>query len=108
MAERMAEQTTAQSLGGWRPEYRLTRTDAGVDVNYACPCSCEAGFAFDRSRAGRSPESCCCGRRLLVGVDAETQLRAALDAPAAYELDVQQLTTPWGEPVQAALAIPRD
>ena len=108
MAERMAEEATEQSPGGWRPEYRLTRTDAGVDVNYACPCSCEAGFAFDRSRAGRSPESCCRGRRLLVGVDDEARMHAALDAPAAYELDIQQLTTPWGERAQAALAIPRD
>ena len=92
----------------WRPRYQVTLTDAGVDVNYACPCSCDAGFALIRSQGGQAAESCCCGRRLLVGVDAEAQLRAALDAPAEYELNVQQLTMPWGEAVQAALAIPRD
>ncbi|MSQ42012.1 MAG: copper chaperone [Dehalococcoidia bacterium] len=94
--------------GPWRPQYRLTSTAVGADVNYACPCSCEAGFAFDRAREELAPESCCCGRRMLVGVDAEARLRSALDPTPGYDLDVQVLTMPWGQPLQAALAIPRD
>ncbi len=99
----MAETTSA----GWRPEYRVTRTDAGADVNYDCPCSCDAGFAFDRSQTEQAPESCCCGRRIVVGPDAASQLRSALSEPDTYQFDVQQIAMPWGEPVQAALAIPR-
>lgn len=93
----------------WTPSYRVTRTEAGADVNYACPCSCEAGFALDRARAAQAPESCCCGRQILVGSDAETQLRAAIDASAAstpHRFDVQSLTMPWGQPLTVALAIP--
>jgi len=92
----------------WLPEYRVTRTDTGADVNYACPCSCEAGFAFDRSRAEQQPESCCCGRQLLIGVEAGARLRSGLDAPDGYRLDIQEIAMPWGQPMEAALAIPRD
>ncbi len=90
----------------WTPEYRVTRTPAGADVNYACPCSCEAGFALDRSRVEQDPESCCCGRQILVGREAETRLRGALEHPGAYRYDRQSLTMPWGQPVEVALAIP--
>lgn len=94
----------------WLPEYRVTRTDAGADVNYACPCpcSCEAGFAFDRAQGDRQPESCCCGRQLLIGVDAGARLRSMLDAPDGYRLDIQDIEMPWGQPIEAALAIPRE
>ena len=92
----------------WRPEYRVTPTDAGADVNYACPCPCEAGFAFDRSQSEQQPVGCCCGRQMLVGVDVGARLRSMLDAPDAYRLDIQEITMPWGQPMQAALAIPRD
>jgi copper chaperone CopZ len=84
--------------------YTVTRTDAGADVNYQCPCGCTAGFALDRSRADQDPESCCCGRQLLVGARAGEQLRARLDAD--YAFDVQTLTMPWGQPLEAALAVP--
>ena len=90
----------------WTPSYRVTKTDAGADVNYACPCSCEAGFALDRAKAEQDPESCCCGRQILVGRDAEVRLRAALEAPDGYRYDRQALTMPWGQRVEAALAIP--
>ena len=91
---------------GWKPEYRVTRTDAGADVNYSCPCSCDAGFAFDRSHAEHDSESCCCGRRIMVGVDAEARLRAELDGPGGYEFDVQRVAMPWGQPLEVALATP--
>jgi copper chaperone CopZ len=90
----------------WTPAYRVTRTEAGADVNYACPCSCEAGFALNRAKAEQDPESCCCGRQILVGRDAEARLRHALEAPDAYRYDVQTLEMPWGQPLPVALAIP--
>jgi len=90
----------------WQPLYRVTSTSVGADVNYACPCSCDAGFALDRSKAEQSPEHCCCGRTILVGNDAEERLRSALAEPETYAFDVQTVTMPWGQPVQAALAIP--
>ncbi len=92
---------------GWRPEYRVTKTEAGADVNYACPCSCDAGFALDRARADQAPESCCCGRQVLVGAGAEQRLRAALEAPEGYTFDLQTVEMPWGQPMAVALAIPR-
>lgn len=100
----MADTTSA----GWRPEYRVMGTDVGADVNYDCPCSCEAGFALDRSQTEQEPGSCCCGRRIVVGPDAEARLRSTLREPDTYQFDVQTVAMPWGEPVQAALAIPRD
>jgi copper chaperone CopZ len=90
----------------WTPAYRVTRTEAGADVNYACPCSCEAGFALDRAQAAQDPESCCCGRQILVGRDAEARLRTALDSPTAYRFDVQTVEMPWGQPLAVALAVP--
>ncbi len=90
----------------WTPSYRVTRTDVGADVNYACPCSCDAGFAVDRAKAEQDPESCCCGRQILVGRDAEARLRSALEAPDGYRYDRQALTMPWGQPLEVALAIP--
>jgi YHS domain-containing protein len=66
------------------PDYIVTRTEAGADVNYQCPCGCYAGFALDRSVAEQTPESCCCGRTILVGRDATKRLLAFLpDAEVA-------------------------
>ena len=96
----------AIDLSSWTPEYRVTDTEAGADVNYACPCSCDAGFAFDRAQAEQAPESCCCGRQIVVGADAEARLRSALEDPAAYAFDVQTVTMPWGQPLPVALATP--
>ncbi|MEI6665324.1 MAG: heavy-metal-associated domain-containing protein [Chloroflexota bacterium] len=90
------------------PDYRVTRTEVGADVNYACPCSCDAGFALDRSKAEQAPESCCCGRLILVGPEASSKLRAELgDAARYHEVDVQTVTMPWGQPMEVALATPR-
>jgi copper chaperone CopZ len=90
----------------WVPTYRVTRTEAGADVNYACPCSCDAGFALDRAKAAQDPESCCCGRQILVGRDAEARLRAALPSPSDFRFDVQTVEMPWGQPLSVALAVP--
>jgi hypothetical protein len=93
----------------WTPSYRVTRTEVGADVNYACPCSCEAGFALDRAQATQAPESCCCGRQILVGSDAESRLRAAIEggeASTPHRFDVQSVSMPWGQPLTVVLAIP--
>ena len=92
----------------WSPTYRVTKTKVGADVNYACPCSCEAGFALDRAKSEQAPESCCCGRQIMVGADAESRLRTALGTSEAYAFDVQTVTMPWGQPLPVALAIPRE
>jgi copper chaperone CopZ len=90
----------------WKPEYRMSATDKGADINYACPCGCEAGFALDRSNAAQQAEGCCCGRELLVApADAEARLRADVEGEG-YRVDVQDVTMPWGQPMQAAIAIP--
>ncbi|MBM3139968.1 MAG: heavy-metal-associated domain-containing protein [Chloroflexi bacterium] len=98
----------ARAGADWRPAYRVTRTPAGADVNYACYCGCEAGFALDRAQPNPAPEGCCCGNRILVGRDAAERLAATLDAPATYRVDVQPVTMPWGQPMEVALAVPRD
>ena len=92
----------------WSPTYRVTKTNIGADVNYACPCSCDAGFALDRAKSEQAPESCCCGRQIMVGADAESRLRTALGTSEAYAFDVQTVTMPWGQPLPVALAIPRE
>jgi YHS domain-containing protein len=90
------------------PEYVITRTDLGADVNYHCPCGCYAGFALDRSLAEQDPESCCCGRTILVGRDAPQRLRAFLPDAENYALDEQTVEMPWGQPFEVALATPPD
>ncbi|MSQ42259.1 MAG: copper chaperone [Dehalococcoidia bacterium] len=94
---------------GWRPAgYRIERTAVGANVNYDCFCGCDAGFALDRSNGAPAPESCCCGNRMLVGAHAAARLAAVLDAPERYRIDVQPVVMPWGQPLEAAVAIPLD
>lgn len=96
------------ATGATHPAYRVKPSDAGAEVNYDCPCSCVAGFAFNRAQADQDPESCCCGRTMLVGRNAADRLRAHLEDPAGYyEVDVQTVTMPWGQPLDVALATPR-
>ena len=90
----------------WLPEYTVTATDKGADVNYTCYCGCDAGFAFDRSQAEQDAEGCCCGNRIMVApADAETRMQSGLE-DREYRIDVQQVTAPWGQPLQTALAVP--
>ena len=93
----------------WAPStFRVERTDVGANVNYDCYCGCDAGFALDRSRADQPTESCCCGNHILVGVDAGQRISGKLDDAAAYRVDVQTVAMPWGQPIEVALAIPKD
>lgn len=93
-------------MSATHPTYTVTRTDAGADVNYQCPCGCDAGFAFDRSVTDQAPESCCCGRTILVGVSPREPLLAFLPMPATYNLDEQAVGMPWGQILSVVLATP--
>lgn len=105
----VAESSPVTSEGATtHPAYRITRTDAGADINYDCPCGCTAGFAYDRAVADQAPESCCCGRTMLVGGMATQRLQRHLDGVSAYALDTQTLTMPWGQPLEVALATPKE
>ena len=91
----------------WRPAaFRIEKTEVGANVNYDCYCGCDAGFALDRSQADPAPESCCCGNRILVGPDASRRLTVRLEDPAAFRIDTQTATMPWGQPLEVAIAIP--
>ena len=91
----------------WRPsDWRIVKTDLGANINYDCYCGCDAGFALDRAQADQPLESCCCGNQILVGAGASARITSKLDAPETYRVDVQQITMPWGQPLEVALAIP--
>lgn len=95
-------------MSATHPTYIVTRTDAGADVNYECPCGCNAGFAFDRSVMDKAPESCCCGRTILVGVSPREPLLAFLPMSDIYSLDEQTVEMPWGQVLSVVLATPPD
>jgi copper chaperone len=65
---------------GFKPQYlKIEKTDAGADVTYSCPCG-------STTEVGR--------------------LRAHLGSAAeGYDIDVQTITMPWGQPVEAAQAV---
>ena len=85
---------------------RLGDRETLAHVNYQCPCGCEAGLTYDRESGAEHLGRCCCGRLLWVGDDAEARVRAAHEPATAYEMDVGEVTLPWGEQVKAALAVP--
>lgn len=89
---------------GFKPQYlKIEKTDAGADITYSCPCgSTTEVFRLDRSQADQAPHSCC-GHHTLVGVNAAARLRARVGE--GYEIDVQTVTMPWGQPVEAAQAV---
>ena len=102
-----------QHTPGFRPQYlKVERTEAGADVTYSCPCgSTTEVFHLDRAQADQRPHSCC-GHHTLVGPNAAARLRAHLAAGggaegAGYDIDVQTVTMPWGQTVEAAQAVAR-
>ncbi|MSQ29692.1 MAG: copper chaperone [Dehalococcoidia bacterium] len=84
------------------PTYRPQATTAGADVVYSCPCgSTTEVFHYDRSRAEQLPHACC-NHQVLVAPGAAARLRG-LDG---YDvIDVQTVMLPWGQPVEAAMAV---
>ncbi|MGE3855906.1 MAG: heavy-metal-associated domain-containing protein [Dehalococcoidia bacterium] len=93
-----------QPQPGFKPEYlKVEKTDAGADITYSCPCgSTTEVFHLDRSQADQPPHSCC-GHHTLVGPDAAARLRARVGE--GFDIDVQTVTMPWGQPVEAAQAV---
>ena len=77
-------------------------------INYQCPCGCVAGLTYDRVEGPEHLGMCCCGRLLWVGPQAGAVLRSHYDGDRQYELDLAQVTLPWGEMAPAALAVPAD
>ena len=93
-----------QQQAGFKPQYlKIEKTDAGADVTYSCPCgSTTEVFHLDRAQADQAPHSCC-GHHTLVGNNAAARLRARLGE--GYDIDVQTVTMPWGQPMEAAQAV---
>jgi copper chaperone CopZ len=85
------------------PTYRAERSDAGADVVYSCPCgSTTEVFHYDRSKAEQEPHSCC-NHKVLVAPGAADRLRAI--APGFEVISVQTVEMPWGQPLEAAMAV---
>jgi len=103
----MASMATMLPMAGapkpaFKPAYRPEATPAGADVVYSCPCgSTTEVFHYDRSKAAQAPHACC-NHQVLIAPDASARLRAA----EGYEvIDVQTVTMPWGQPLEAAMAV---
>ena len=99
-------QPAREAHPGFKPQYlKVERTDAGADITYSCPCgSTTEVFHLDRSQADQAPHSCC-GHHTLVGTNAAARLRARVGE--GYNIDVQTITMPWGQPLEAAQAVRR-
>ena len=98
-----------QQIPNFKPSYlKVEKTEAGADITYSCPCgSTTEVFHLDRSQADQPPHSCC-GHHTLVGPNAAERLRARLgDGAGGYDIDVQHMLMPWGQPVEAVQAVPR-
>ena len=93
-----------QQIANFKPQYlKVERTEAGADITYSCPCgSTTEVFHLDRSQADQPPHSCC-GHHTLVGTNAAARLHARLGD--GYDIDVQTVTMPWGQPIEAAQAV---
>ncbi|TAJ17544.1 MAG: copper chaperone [Dehalococcoidia bacterium] len=106
MAGHGANVTMLPMAGATKPKFVPTYTPkpsaAGADVVYSCPCgSTTEVFHYDRSKAEQTPHACC-NHQVLVAPDAAQRLRA-LDG---YEvINVQTVTMPWGQPMEAAMAV---
>ena len=94
----------AASKSAFVPTYRPQVTADGADVVYSCPCgSTTEVFHYDRSRAEQIAHACC-NHQVLVASNAAARMRA-LDG---YDvIDVQTVTMPWGQPMEAAMAVRR-
>ena len=88
--------------GGFAPSYTVEKSPEGASVTYTCPCgSTTERYTFDRSKPEQAVGSCC-DHHLLIQPNAGARLRERLGA--GYEIDVQTIEMPWGQPVEAAFA----
>jgi len=86
---------------------RLGDRETLAHINYQCPCGCTAGVTYDRATGSEHLGACCCGRLLWVGGDdPSATVRANYEKGGEYEIDLSQVTLPWGETAVAALAVP--
>ncbi|MDA1010601.1 MAG: copper chaperone [Chloroflexi bacterium] len=86
----------------FQPAYQIGKSDAGALVVYNCPCgSTTEEYSYDRSLAEQAVGSCC-GHHLLIQPGAAERLRGIVGD--GYQVSVQTLEMPWGQPVEAAFA----
>jgi len=81
---------------------------AEAHVNYECPCGCTAGVIYVRDAGTRDLGQCCCGRLLWLGDEAEGHVRGAFEPGTEYTFDRDPVALPWGQTVEAVLAVPKD
>ena len=95
----------AESTVGFAPTFTIEKSEAGASVTYTCPCgSTTEHYAYDRSKAAQDLGSCC-DHHLLIEPGAGQRLRERLGE--AYEVNVQAVQMPWGQPMEAAFATRR-
>jgi len=84
------------------PSYSVEKSPEGAAITYTCPCgSTTERYTYDRSKAEQEIGSCC-GHHLLVQPGAAERLRGV--AGEGYQVDVQTIEMPWGQPIEAAFA----
>ena len=95
----------AESTVGFAPTFTIEKSEVGASVTYTCPCgSTTEHYAYDRSKAAQDLGSCC-DHHLLIEPGAGQRLRERLGE--AYEVNVQAVQMPWGQPMEAAFATRR-
>ena len=85
---------------------RLGDKPTEAHVNYDCPCGCKAGLIYDRESGSTELGQCCCGRLLWLGDKADCVIEFFYEDGVEYRLDLTSVTLPWGDSVEAALAVP--
>ncbi len=85
-----------------------------VEVRYDCECGCKPRARYQRGTDDANHEHCCCGQVHFVGSEAGARLEQylaerrseGLDTDLQYELHLDEVQAPWGEPVAVAYAVP--
>ena len=79
---------------------QLSTFETDVDTvlaGYVCPCGCTPSVTHERGGT-LAKNVCCCGNEFVVGPDADQSLQPR----EGFELETDQRTSGWGEPVMAA------
>lgn len=95
-----AGQAAAPAPAGFAPSLTVEKSPEGASVTYSCPCgSTTEHYTFDRSKSEQAVGSCC-DHHLLIQPNAGQRLRERLGD--AYDVNVQAVEMPWGQPMEAA------
>lgn len=87
---------------GFAPALTIEKSAEGASVTYTCPCgSTTEHYTYDRSKAEQALGSCC-DHHLLIQPGAGAALRTRLGD--SYDVNVQPVEMPWGQPMEAAFA----